>query len=80
MVMTDEVDDDTLARDMIDVHGSMAAGVARDNARSAALAGQGIQARSWIRVLSLIQRRQGRHTSSIRPAAGAPSGDNRGRK
>jgi hypothetical protein len=63
MVMTDEIDDDTLARDIIDVHGSMAAGVARDNARAAALAGQGVQARSWLRVLSIIQRRQGRQTS-----------------
>ena len=78
--MTDAIDDDTLARDMIEVHGSMAAGVARDNARSAALAGQGIEARSWIRVLSIIQRRQGRHTSSIRAAAGPPSGDISGRK
>jgi hypothetical protein len=63
MVMTDEIDDDTLARDIIDVHGSMAAGVARDNARAAALAGQGMQARSWLRVLSIIQRRHGRQTS-----------------
>ncbi len=61
--MTDEIDDDTLARDIIDVHGSMAAGVARDNARAAALAGQGMQARSWLRVLSIIQRRHGRQTS-----------------
>jgi hypothetical protein len=63
MVMTDEIDDDTLARDIIDVHGSMAAGVARDNARAAALAGQGMQARSWLRVLSIIQLRHGRQTS-----------------
>ena len=66
MDMTDDIDDDTLARDIIDVHGSMAAGVARDNARAAALAGQGMQARSWIRVLSIIQRRQGRQTSPNR--------------
>ena len=78
--MTDEIDDDTRALDMIDVHGSRAAGVARDNARAAALAGQGIQARSWIRVLSIIQKRQGRHASSIRPAAVPPAGDIPGRK
>ena len=47
----------SLARDMIDVHGAQAAVVARDNARTAALAGQKPQARSWIRVLDFIQRR-----------------------
>jgi hypothetical protein len=56
--MIDESDNDTLARDMIDVHGTRAAAVARENARTAALAGQGMQARSWIRVLGIIQRRQ----------------------
>ena len=49
-------DEQVLARDMIDVHGAQAASVARDNARSAALAGQTPRARSWIRVLGLIQR------------------------
>lgn len=47
----------SLARDMIDVHGAEAEVVARDNARTAALAGQTPQARSWIRVLGLIQQR-----------------------
>jgi hypothetical protein len=51
-------DEQSLARDMIDVHGTEAAIVARDNARVAALAGQKPQARSWIRVLDIIQRRQ----------------------
>jgi hypothetical protein len=47
----------SLARDMIDVHGAQAAAaVARDNARVAALAGQRQQARAWIRVLQIIQR------------------------
>jgi hypothetical protein len=41
---------------MIEVHGVEAATVARNNARVAALAGQPIQAKSWIRVLGLIQR------------------------
>jgi hypothetical protein len=50
-------DDQPLARDMIDVHGTRAAVVARGNARTAALAGQTPQARSWIRVLGLIQQR-----------------------
>jgi hypothetical protein len=45
-----------LARDMIDVHGKQAAVVARDNARTAALAGQRPQARGWIRVLGIIQQ------------------------
>ena len=39
-----------LARNMIDVHGAEAANVARGNARSAALAGQPAQAKSWTRV------------------------------
>lgn len=53
---TGTADEQSLARDMIDVHGAEAAFVARDNARAAALAGQKPQARSWIRVLGLIQR------------------------
>jgi hypothetical protein len=68
MVMTDDIDDDTLIHDMIEVHGSGAAAVARENARTAALAGRGMQARSWIRVLGLIQRRQAGQASSVRPA------------
>jgi len=47
-----------LAHDMIEVHGAAAAIVARSNARSAALAGQAAQAKSWIRVLTIIQQRQ----------------------
>ena len=47
-----------LARDMIDVHGASAAGVARDNVRTAALAGQRPQARHWLRVLGMIQQIQ----------------------
>jgi hypothetical protein len=53
----DGAGEQSLARDMIDVHGAEAAVVARDNARTAALAGQTPQARSWIRVLGLIQQR-----------------------
>ncbi len=66
-------DDDTLARYIIEVHGPRAAGVARDNARAAALAGQGIQARSWIRVLAIIQRGQAgqRSTARTSPEASA---------
>jgi len=66
--MSDDIDDDTLVHDMIEVHGAQAAIVARENARAAALAGQGMQARSWIRVLGLIQRRQAGQVSSVRPA------------
>jgi hypothetical protein len=54
----DGADEQLLARDMIDVHGAQAAVVARDNARTAALAGQRPQAKSWIRVLGIIQRRR----------------------
>ncbi len=53
----DFVDAQSLARDMIEVHGMEAATVARNNARGAALAGQAAQAKSWIRVLGIIQRR-----------------------
>lgn len=55
----------SLARDMIDVHGTAAAEVARDNARVAALAGQKPQARSWIRVLDIIQRRRKSEETTI---------------
>jgi hypothetical protein len=54
--MTDGSDDHKLASDMIDVHGREAATVARGNARAAALAGQAVQAKSWIRVLGIIQQ------------------------
>lgn len=47
-----------VARDMIEVHGAEAATVARGNARSSAIAAQLPEARSWIRVLTLIQRQQ----------------------
>jgi hypothetical protein len=46
-----------LARDMLDVHGAAAAGVARDNALAAARAGQFIEGRKWLRLVELIQRR-----------------------
>jgi hypothetical protein len=57
---SDEDDDVRLARDMIDVHGADAAKVARENARSAALAGQMAQARRWLRAVGLIQRQPAR--------------------
>jgi len=56
--MTGASDEQLLARDMIEVHGTEAAAVARQNARSAALAGQPTQAKSWISVLGVIQRQQ----------------------
>lgn len=55
---TDGDDEQSLARDMIEVHGREAATVARENARGAALAGQPARAKAWIRVLGLIQRQQ----------------------
>jgi hypothetical protein len=57
-VITDRADEPSLARDMIDVHGAEAATVARNNARAAALGGQRLRAKFWIRVLGLIQRQQ----------------------
>jgi hypothetical protein len=56
--IADTAAEQALARDMIAVHGTEAAVVARQNARSAALAGQPTQAKSWIRVLGTIQRQQ----------------------
>jgi hypothetical protein len=49
-------DRDSLARDMIDVHGREAATIARDNACAAALATRIPEAKAWIRVLRIIQR------------------------
>jgi hypothetical protein len=57
-VTVDGDDEQLLAQDMIDVRGAAAAGVARDNVRAAALAGQRPQARHWIRVLGMIQQIQ----------------------
>ena len=64
--MTNGSDEHKLARDIIDVHGSEAATVARENARAAALAGQPTQAKYWIRVLGIIQRQQAGKVSAIR--------------
>jgi hypothetical protein len=65
MAMIEGSDDHALVRDIIEVHGREAAGVARENARSAALAGQAAQAKSWIRVIGIIQRRQADLKSSV---------------
>ena len=59
---SNEGDDGQLARDMIDVHGAEAARVARENARSAALAGQMAQARRWLRAVGIIQRQPAGHS------------------
>jgi hypothetical protein len=56
--MTTGADIWTLARDIIEVHGARAPAVARENARAAAIGRQPDQARSWIRVLGVIQRHQ----------------------
>jgi len=56
MVVADGVDDQTLAQDMIEVHGREAATVARADARAAALAGQAARAKQWITVLGSVQR------------------------
>ena len=64
--------DDKLARDMIDVHGTEAATVARENARAAAVAGQAEKAKSWIKVLGIIQRHQPGEASALRASARLP--------
>ncbi len=61
----------SLALDMIEVHGVAAAVVARENARIEALAGRASQAKSWLRVLGIIQRRQtGQRAGGPRPNRG----------
>jgi hypothetical protein len=55
---TEPADESRLACDMIAVHGIDAPAVARGNARSAALAGQDVRAKSWVRVLAIMQQRQ----------------------
>jgi len=56
-VMEELLHDDDLAGAMIEVHGDHAAGVARSNARGAAVAGQLASARNWLKVVAAIQRR-----------------------
>jgi len=58
MMIGDDDGADKLARDLIEVHGNEAPTIARGNARTAAVAGQPTLAKSWIRVLSIIQRQQ----------------------
>lgn len=53
-----DTDAEALSHDMIDVHGMQAASVARANARNAALAGRAALAKSWIKRLGVIRRRQ----------------------
>jgi len=61
----DGADQQKLARDLIEVHGNEAPTVARGNARAAALAGQPMAAKSWIRVLSIIQRQQAGQSAKV---------------
>jgi hypothetical protein len=56
--LAEGADEPSLALDMIEVHGTAAAIVARENARIEALAGRTPQAKSWMRILGIIQRRQ----------------------
>ena len=51
--MPNASDEDLLARNIINVHGAEAAAIARQNARSAALAEQSTQAKFWIRIRQL---------------------------
>src|SRR3954454_22691574 len=54
----DDSIEESLACNMVDVHGAEAAIIVRANARGAAVAGRPAQAKSWIRVLGMIQRNQ----------------------
>ena len=64
-----ETDELALAHDIVEVHGTGAAAIARENARTAALAGQPMLAKSWIRVLGAIQRQQANKTTTRRDDA-----------
>jgi len=64
MTISGETDELALARDIVEVHGTGAAAVARENASTAALAGQPMLAKSWIRVLGAIQRQQADKTTT----------------
>ena len=61
----DGAEQQRLARDLIAVHGNEAPAVARGNARTAALAGQLVLAKSWIRMLSIVQRQQAGQLKNI---------------
>jgi hypothetical protein len=62
-------DAEVLVHDMIEVHGAEAATIARNNARTAALAGRAIEAKSWIRVLAAIQQQRAARPANTIPAA-----------
>jgi hypothetical protein len=73
--IADGEDEQSLALGIVDVHGPAAAAVvARGNARAAALAGQKLQAKFWIRVLGIIQRhRVGRAMGGSPPLVRTPT-------
>ena len=73
MEATEGADAEALARDMIEVHGAEAATVARTNARAAALVGRAGEAKSWIRVLTAIQRQLAGKALSSGAAGDAPT-------
>ena len=62
--MADDPGEELLARNMVAVHGAEATTIVRANARGAAAAGQSLQAKSWIRVLGIIQRAQALKSSA----------------
>lgn len=69
MIQPSETDISALARDIAEVHGKRAAAVARENARTAALASQPARAKFWIKVLGIIQRQDAAEASAIHSAA-----------
>lgn len=71
--MSDDSDENALASDMIEVHGVAASGVARTNARTAALAGAAASAKRWIRILEMIQRRSVQKASGENISVRLPS-------
>jgi hypothetical protein len=69
VALSGDANERALARDMVAVHGIGAATVARENARAAALAGQVTLAKSWMRVLGAIQRRQADKAGTLSTAS-----------
>jgi hypothetical protein len=68
MAIPEGLDVEAFAHDIIDVHGSGAAELAREKARTAILSGRIAPAKSWLKVLAMIQRQQAARVELARPA------------
>ena len=71
-IIVDDATLSALAHDIVAVHGTGAAAIARQNARSAALAGQPAQAKSWLAVVGSVQRLRAEKYPKIASLGHAP--------